>query len=170
MRPFLNLIALTVVLILPLFVCTSLRRWLGPWASDTRRLGRFGLTLLLLMTSSAHFANAEQMMLMLPDWVLARVPLVYATGALEVGLAIALWIPGWTQRIGLAIALMFVVFLPANIYAAINSLPFGGAEMGPSYLFVRVPYQIFLVWWTVWATGLSRRLPSSSGKILSRRF
>jgi uncharacterized membrane protein len=49
---------------------------------------------------------------------------------------------------------MLVAFLPANIYTALNSLPYGGAEMGPSYLLVRVPYQLFLVWWTVWATGL----------------
>lgn len=152
-RPFRNLIMLALVLSLPLLVCGGLRRWFGPWASDTRRLGRFGLTLLLLMTSSAHFANAEQMMLMLPDWVPVRIALIYATGVLEVALATGLWVPGFVRRIGLAIAVMLVVFLPANIYAALNSLPFGGAEIGPSYLFVRVPYQILLVWWTLWATG-----------------
>ena len=157
-RPFRNLIMLTLVLILPLLICSSLRRWLGPWASDTRRLGRFGLTLFLLMASSAHFTSAENMMLMLPDWVPARVPLIYATGVLEVVLAIGLWVPALVQRTGLAIALMLVVFLPVNVYAAINSLPFGGGEMGPSYLLVRIPYQIFLVWWTVWATVLFKRL------------
>ena len=157
-RPFRNLMMLTLVLILPLLVCSGLRRWLGPWASDARRLGRFGLTMFLLMASSAHFTAAEQMMLMLPDWIPARVPLIFATGVLEVILAIGLWIPGFVQRTGWAIALMLVVFLPANIYAAANSLPFGGSEMGLAYLFVRVPYQIFLVWWTLWATGSSERL------------
>ncbi len=99
-------------------------------------------------------------MLMLPDWVPARLPLIYATGVLEVALAIALWLPGLVQKVGWAIVIMLIVFLPANIYAAITSLPFGGADMGPSYLFVRVPYQLFLVWWTLWATGLFKRLRS----------
>lgn len=157
LRPFINLIALTIVLVLPLLVCSALRRWLGVWASDTRRLGRFGLTLLLVMTSSAHFISAEHMLLMLPDWVPARAALIYATGVLEVALAIGLWMPRLRQGVGFAIALMLVAFLPANIYAAINCLPYGGAEMGPSYLFVRIPYQIFLVWWTAWATGLINR-------------
>ena len=153
-RPFLNLIAMTFVLVLPLAVCGTLRRWLGAWASDFRRLGRYGLTLLLLMTSSAHFISAEHMTLMLPDWVPAQMALIYATGLLELILAIMLWIPGSVQKAGFAIALMLVAFLPANIYAALYSVPYGSAEMGPSYLLVRVPYQIFLVWWTIWATGL----------------
>jgi len=157
LRPFINLIALTIILVLPLLVCSALRRLLGKWAYDTRRLGRFGLTLLLMMTSSAHFISAEYMIMMLPDWVPARIVLIYATGVLEVVLAIGLWIPGLMQMVGFAIALMLVAFLPANIYAALNSLPYGGAESGPSYLLVRVPYQIFLVWWTVWATGLTKR-------------
>jgi len=154
LRPFLNLIAMTFVLILPLAVCGALRRWLGAWASDIRLLGRFGLTLLLVMTSSAHFFSAAQMTMMLPDWVPARMALIYATGVLELILAIGLWIPRSMQKAGFAIALMLVAFLPANIYAALYSLPYGSAEMGPSYLLVRVPYQIFLVWWTIWATGL----------------
>jgi uncharacterized protein (DUF2141 family)/uncharacterized membrane protein len=156
-RPFINLIALTIVLVLPLLVCSVFRRWLGAWAYDTQRLGRFGLTLLLLMTSSAHFISAENMTMMLPDWVPVRIALIYATGVLSVILALGLWIPGSVRRVGFAIMTMLVVFLSANIYAALNSVPYGGAEMGASYLLVRVPYQIFLVWWTVWATGLAKR-------------
>jgi uncharacterized protein (DUF2141 family)/uncharacterized membrane protein len=162
LQPFRNLIMLTLVLVLPLLVCAGLRRWLGPWASDSRRLARFGLTLLLFMTSSAHFANAAQMMLMLPDWVPARMAIIYATGVMEIALAIGLWVPGLTQRVGVAIALMLVCFLPANIYSAMIALPFGGAEIGPSYLLVRIPYQLFLVWWTFWATGFFARSRNES--------
>ena len=157
LRPFRNLIALTLVLVLPLVIFRSLRRWLPAWASDTRLLGRLGLTLLLFMTSSAHFTSTGQMMLMLPDWVPARMLLIYATGVLEIALALALWAPGLVQKTGWAIAIMLVVFLPANIYASIISLPFGGNELGPGYLLVRVPFQIFLVLWTAWACDLTHK-------------
>ena len=162
LRPFRNLIALTLVLALPLVIFGSVRRWLPGWASDKRLLGRVGLTLLLLTTSSAHFTSTGQMMLMLPDWVPARALLIYATGVLEIGLAIGLWMPGLVQKTGWTIALMLVVFLPANIYASFDSLPFGGNEIGPAYLFVRVPFQIFLVLWTVWACGLTQKTPGQT--------
>ncbi len=157
LRPFRNLIALTLALVLPLVIFRSLRRWLPAWASDNRLLGRLGLTLLLFMTSSAHFTSTGQMMFMLPDWVPARALLIYATGVLEIALAIALWAPGLVQKTGWAIAIMLVIFLPANIYASLISLPFGGNEIGPGYLVVRVPFQIFLVLWTVWACDLTQK-------------
>jgi uncharacterized protein (DUF2141 family)/uncharacterized membrane protein len=159
LQPFRNLVALTLVLVLPLVILGSARRWLPPWASDRRLLGRVGLTLLLFMTSSAHFTSTSQMMLMLPDWVPAREMLIYATGVLEISLAIGLWMPGLVQKTGWAIALMLVIFLPANIYASFDSLPFGGNQIGPAYLFVRVPFQIFLVLWTLWSTGLIQKTP-----------
>ncbi len=155
MSPFRNLFVLTLALLFPFIFISPLRRWLGSWASDTKLLGRFGLTLFLLLTSSAHFTSAARMMLMLPDWVPERLLIIYATGVLEILLGVLLWVPGWVQRSGLVLAIMLVLFLPANIYAAMNHLPFGGNEMGPSYLFVRVPYQILLVMWTAWITELT---------------
>ena len=44
---------------------------------------------------------------------------------------------------------MLVIFLPANVYAAWNGLHFGGNVVGPTYLLLRVPYQLFVVLWTV---------------------
>jgi uncharacterized membrane protein len=56
------------------------------------------------------------------------------------------------------VATTLIIFPPANIYASINSLSFGGNEIGPAYLLVRVPYQVFLVIWTLWATGAVARV------------
>lgn len=152
--PYRNLIVLTLALVLPLLVCFPMRRWIGPWASDARLLGRVGITLFLLMASSAHFTEANRMMLMLPPWIPGRILIIYFTGGLEIVLSFALWVPGRTYKVGAMIALILLIFLPANIYSAINSLPFGGNEIGPRYLFVRIPYQILLILWVVWATGL----------------
>ncbi len=151
--PYSNLVILTAALLVPPLLLRLAAPMLGGWARDPRRLGRIGLTLFLLMTSSAHFLGAERLVLMLPDWVPARLPIVYATGILEVALAGALWLPRRQRALGAAIALMLVAFLPANVYAAWNSLPFGGNVLGPDYLWVRVPYQAALIAWTLWATG-----------------
>lgn len=151
--PYSNLVLLTAALLLPPLLLRLAAPILGGWAHDHRRLGRIGLTLFLLMTSSAHFFGAERLVLMLPDWMPARLPIVYATGILEVALAAALWLPQQRPAAGAAIALMLVAFLPANVYAAWNSLPFGGNVLGPNYLWLRVPYQAVLIAWTLWTTG-----------------
>lgn len=153
LRPYQNLIILTLALTLPLILFTGLRGWLGAWAADKRLLGRIGLTLFLLITSSGHFASADQMQAMLPNWAPFRLLIIYATGLLELGLAALLWLGGTRRLAGAGIAAILLLFLPANIYAAMNSLPFGGNEMGPNYLFLRVPYQFALIWWALWSSG-----------------
>jgi uncharacterized membrane protein len=42
--------------------------------------------------------------------------------------------------------------LPANIYSAFNRVEFGGHGAGPTYLLVRIPFQLFAVVWTYFAT------------------
>jgi uncharacterized protein (DUF2141 family)/uncharacterized membrane protein len=153
LHPYRNLLFLTLVLFLPIMVVRPVSRWFGGPAFAYRRLARIGLGFFLLMTSSAHFLNPGGIMLMLPEWVPSRLPIIYATGLLEILLAAALWVPGRTRHAGLAIACMLLLFLPANVYAAWNSVPFGGNELGPGYPWVRIPYQLFLVVWTLWATG-----------------
>jgi uncharacterized membrane protein len=153
LRPWQNLIVLTVVLAGPVLVSAALRALPRLSDVDLRTAGRVGITLFLLMTASAHFLRPDQLAIMLPEWVPERIALVYATGVLEIALAIAVWIRPWVQIVGVGIAIMLLLFLPANIYAAWNSLPFGGNELGPPYLLVRVPYQFFVIGWVLWATG-----------------
>jgi uncharacterized membrane protein len=151
LQPFQNLIALTLALVAPLAVLALLR------FNDRRWAARIGLTLFLLMTSSAHFLSTDRMALMLPEWTPQRPLLIYLTGLLELGLAAGLWVPGWTKIAGGLIAAILLLFLPANIYAAWNSLPFGGNVLGPTYLWFRVPLQFFFMFWALWATGWINR-------------
>ncbi len=100
-----------------------------------------------------HFARTEQMAEMLPLWVPYRVALIYLTGILEWALAAALLIPGTRRLAGWACIAILVLFLPANIYAALNRVGMGGHLWGPVYLLVRVPLQIVLVGWAYWFVG-----------------
>lgn len=160
--PFKNLIGLTFVLCLPILIFWIARLTSAGWARDPRPAGRLGITLVLFVTSSAHFFATELAADMLPDWVPFQLTIVYATGVLEFALALALHVPGWRRQIGIVIAAMLLVFLPANIYAAINNLPFGGNVLGPEYLVVRVPYQFILIAWVLWASGV---YPVPEGRI-----
>lgn len=89
---------------------------------------------------------------MLPAFVPNRVAIIIVTGILELLAAIGVWIPRIKRITGLCIMLMLTGFLPANIYSAINRVDFGGHESGPVYLLVRIPFQIFVIWWAYYAT------------------
>ena len=154
LKPYRNLVALSAILLFPVVVIYPLLRLFGSRVTSVRAMARAGISLFLLATGSAHFLAAERMMLMLPGWLPARTEIIFATGVLEVVLALALWIPQWRRRSGIAIALMLIAFLPANIYAALNSVPFGGNQMGPAYLYVRLPYQAALILWIAWASAI----------------
>jgi uncharacterized membrane protein len=115
---------------------------------------KVGLTLVLALTASGHFFQTEGMASMLPPFVPYRTEIVYLTGVLELAGAVGLWLPGMARITGICLVLMFLGFLPVNVYAAVNRIDFGGHGIGPAYLLIRAPFQFLLIGWTWWATGL----------------
>lgn len=89
---------------------------------------------------------------MLPPAIPNRFELIYLTGVLELMGALGVWIPGLMRLTGVCLILMLAGILPANIYSAINRVDFGGHSAGPAYLLIRVPFQLFVIWWTYFAT------------------
>lgn len=89
---------------------------------------------------------------MLPPWAPYRVELIYVTGVLELLGAIAVWIPSLMKLAGFCLILMLICILPANIYSAFERVDFGGHAAGPIYLLLRIPFQLFAIWWTYLST------------------
>lgn len=117
--------------------------------SDLRPAAATGLGLLFLFTASGHFLQTGPMAQMLPPWVPQREWLVYATGVLEIAIAIALFSARTRTLAAWAAAAVLVGFFPANVYAAFEHAPMGGHAWGPVYLLVRAPLQLFILWW-IW--------------------
>ena len=114
---------------------------------------RVGLTLFFLFTGLGHFIRTEEMARMVPPPVPYRVGIIYVTGVLELLGAAGVWVPRLTRLTGLCLILMLAALLPANVYSAVNRVDFGGHAAGPAYLLIRVPFQIFVICWTYFATG-----------------
>lgn len=146
-----QLLLLFLLLVVPFLVLTLLNRSTRFRIPASTR-ARVGLSLFFLVTSFGHFIKTPEMTAMLPPAIPYRVELVYITGVLELLGAIGVWIPGLMRLTGVCLILMLVGILPANIYSAINHLEFGGHAAGPTYLLVRVPFQLFVICWTYFAT------------------
>lgn len=147
-----TLLFLLLLLIAPYLLLTLAGRWvIGFKISPTKR-ARVGLSLFFIFASIGHFIRTEDMAAMLPPSVPYRIELIYITGVLELLGAIGIWIPRLTRLTGLLLILMLIGLLPANVYSAINRVDFGGHDAGPAYLLVRIPFQLFAIWWTYFAT------------------
>lgn len=146
-----TLFVLLLLLLVPYVALTFLGEWNSTFRIASAKRARVGLSLFFLFTSIGHFIKTEEMAEMLPPSVPHRAGLIYLTGILELLGAIAVWIPRLTRLTGFLLVLMLVGILPANIYSALNRVDFGGHGAGPVYLLVRIPFQIFVIWWTCFA-------------------
>ncbi|GHG02885.1 DoxX family protein [Thalassotalea marina] len=112
-----------------------------------QKFAAWGLGLAFLFFAMGHFVKTQGMIDMLPAWVPFRLALVYVTGVIELVIAIGLFLPQYRILAAKMAIVVFVVFFPANIYAAFNSIGLGGHQWGPVYLLIRLPLQIVLISW-----------------------
>ncbi|MDB9527667.1 hypothetical protein PN498_16850 [Oscillatoria sp. CS-180] len=120
-----------------------------------RTAGCIAFAALFIFTGISHCALAKGMVQMLPAWVPGRYPILYITGIIEIVLGLGFLRPSVRRLSGLLTLAFLIAVFPSNIYAALNSVDFGGNVNGPDYLFFRVPLQLFLLWW-VWFMAVRR--------------
>ena len=114
--------------------------------------GNTAMSAMLFFTAIGHFAYSKGMAMMIPDLIPFKTAIVYLTGFIEIAAAIGLLIPAMRHITALLLIIFFIAILPANINAAIHKVDFqkGTYEgSGRSYLWFRVPLQVFFIVW-VW--------------------
>ena len=147
-----TLVVLFLLLTFPYLILTLIGKLFPRFELAPSKRARVGLSLFFMVASIGHFIRTEAMAEMLPATIPYRIELIYITGVLELLGAIGVWVPRLTKLTGLLLILMLVGLLPANVYSAFNRVEFGGHGGGPLYLLVRVPFQLFTIWWTYFAT------------------
>ena len=142
------LIVLTILFV-PLLIASAIARR-TPAYGVINLGGVLGYAAAFAFFSIGHFVITDEMVSMLPDFIPARRPLVYATGLLEAGLALALLPKRTRAYAGLGCIAVLILFFPGNIYAAVHGVGPGGHQWGPVYLLVRAPLQALLIFWGYW--------------------
>ncbi len=120
---------------------TSLRHW--PAAT------RAGLAVMFLVTASAHFNSMRaDLVRMVPPAVPSPELMVTLTGVCEVLGAVGLLVPRTRRLAALALIVLLVAVMPANVYAALAELTLNDAPVTP--LWPRVALQALFIaalWW-----------------------
>jgi len=88
---------------------------------------RGGLTLMLVLTASAHFAGRRaELIAMVPRRLPAPAALVTVTGILELAVAAGLVLDVTAPFAAVCLVLLLAAMFPANVRAARNGLTLGG--------------------------------------------
>lgn len=119
-----------------------------------KKISLWTLAVFFMLAGLNHFRIPDFYVSIMPPYLPWHLPLVYLSGAAEVGLgALLLW-PGGRYPIsrwaayGL-MALSLAVY-PANLYMALHPELFAYAE--PWVLWLRLPLQALLLVWLYWHT------------------
>jgi len=115
--------------------------------ADINKYACWGLGLAFIFFFIGHVVKTDGMVEMLPSWLPFKVSIIYFTGALELIVGIALFRARLQPLAAKLAILIFVLFFPANIYAAYNSVGLGGHQWGAVYLLIRTPLQMILIAW-----------------------
>jgi len=105
---------------------------------------------MLLLTAFGLFKFEKGMEAMLPAIIPYKKVVVFSTGIIEIAAAIGLLIPQLKQVTAWLLIIFFILILPANISAALRRIDYQkGTPEGPgtSYLWFRIPLQLFFIAW-----------------------
>ncbi len=122
---------------------------------DFELSARIAMSIMLLFTAIGHFAFTKGMSMMIPKFIPFKETFVYLTGIFEVLLAIGLLITKFKITSAWMLILFLLLILPVNIYASINNINYQKGTFdgnGLSYLWFRIPLQIFFILWTYIST------------------
>ncbi|MEW1889019.1 hypothetical protein [Streptomyces sp. NPDC085659] len=125
-----------------------------------------GLAVLFLASGAAHFVpdgggvmpSHDDLTAMVPPFVPLPHAVVYGTGVLELLGAAGLVRTATRPAAGLGLAVLLVLMLPTNVYAAVADVPLGDDPATP--LWFRIPEQaVYIAVALLAARGLDVRLP-----------
>ena len=108
----------------------------------------------MVFAGVAHFVSTDSFFGQLPSWVPARSGVIWVSGAVEIalGLALALVPPGRRPAVGWALAALFVLVFPANVYQAIAGTDAFGLDSDLAR-WARLAFQPVLIVWALWVSG-----------------
>jgi uncharacterized membrane protein len=118
-----------------------------------RSVARWALAAAYLAAGILHLTAPDAFVTITPAWVPRPETVVALTGMFEIAGAVGLCVPRLRKAAGIALAVYAVCVFPGNIQHALNSLD--GSGPGWWYHAPRLALQPVIIWWALWASGIT---------------
>jgi len=106
-----------------------------------------------------HFFNTDAYIAIMPAYLPWPSQLVLLSGVAEIAVGAGVLIPATRVTAAWGIILLLILIFPANLYVAMNGLPYLGDEPNTALNWVRLPFQLVLIAWAYWYTKRTTRVP-----------
>ncbi len=100
------------------------------------------LAVFMIYAGSQHFVNPDFFNPFVPDVLVFKTFIIYASGILEVTLGVLLLFPKFTKKAALAICILMLLFLPIHIWDVFSDTPAIGSHEAA---LIRLPIQLVLI-------------------------
>jgi uncharacterized membrane protein len=111
------------------------------------------LAFAMIVIGAVHFTDPEPFVKIVPDYLPYHLELVYLSGFFEVLAGVGLLIPRVSRAAAWILVVLFITVFPANIYQAVNNIAVPALPHDPPLIWLRLPFQAFLVAWAWWFTS-----------------
>jgi uncharacterized membrane protein len=106
----------------------------------------------MVVVGILHFIYPGGFEKIVPDSLPDHLALVYISGFLEVLGGIGLLIPNLSRFAAWLLVVLYIAVFPANLYQAVNNIEVAALPHDPPLIWLRLPFQAFLVAWAWWFT------------------
>lgn len=120
--------------------------------SIAKRIGLFGLAVLFPGMGALHFASTDSFIATMPAYLPLQLELVYLSGMFEIAFGIGVLVPRLRRHAGYGLVLLLIAVFPANVNMALHPDQFLADGVSPAALYGRLPFQLLLIYWAIWAT------------------
>ncbi|MDO6492477.1 MULTISPECIES: DoxX family protein [unclassified Cellulophaga] len=100
------------------------------------------LAIFMIYAGLQHFMNPEFFNPYVPDVLVFKTFIIYASGVLEVGLGILLLVPKFASKAAFFIFILMLLFLPIHIWDVFSETPAIGNHQAA---LIRLPIQLVLI-------------------------
>ncbi len=111
------------------------------------------LALFFFVAGMTHFTQDDAFAKIVPPFLPFPYVIVWVTGLMEFVFAAGLVWKRFRKLSGFWLGPYLLAVLPANIYMAIENIPFGDMGASPAALWIRVVLQFPLIGLILWASG-----------------
>lgn len=106
---------------------------------------KYLLAVFLLWGGIQHFVNPEMYKAFVPDFLPLEMPIIYASGVLEIVFGLMVFVRKYAYWGMLGIFTLMVIFLPIHVMDIFSDAPAIGSKTAA---YVRLPIQLLLIWLT----------------------
>ncbi|WP_152639832.1 DoxX family protein [Sphingobium bisphenolivorans] len=118
-------------------------------------MARWALSAAYGFAGLVHLTRPAGFVAITPSWVPQPELVVALTGLAEVAGAAGLLIATFRKAAGVGLALYALCVWPANLNHAVNDIALSGVHLSWWYHGPRLALQPVIIWWALWASGVT---------------